>query len=184
MKYFSAFLVCLSALHAQNADFTTGQAARLVIGQTTFTSQDPNSSDTILGAASGLAYGADTLFIADSNRVGAFPSNHRVLLYKGVSSMLPSPTDELGFDRKCPVCVGRATVVLGQPDFTTTAETLPATASALRLPTAVATDGVHVVVADINHNSVRTWNRIPTINNQPADVVLGQENFTTSSLPE
>jgi len=53
------------------ADFTTGQAARLVIGQTTFTSQDPNSSDTIVGGVSGLAYAADTLFVADSNRVGA-----------------------------------------------------------------------------------------------------------------
>ena len=38
------------------ADFTTGQAARLVIGQQTFTSQDSNSSDSVLGGASGLAY--------------------------------------------------------------------------------------------------------------------------------
>jgi len=183
MKCISVLLLSAAALGAQNADFITGQAARLVIGQTTFTSQDPNSSDTILGAASGLAYGADTLFVADSNRVGAFPSNHRVLVFKGVSSMLPSPVDELGFDRKCPVCVGRATLVLGQPDFTTTIETLPATPSALRLPTSVATDGVHVVVADTNHNRVLIWNRIPTINNQAADVVVGQENFTTSTLP-
>src|SRR5262245_50729494 len=135
MKCFSVFFVCASAVLAQQAPaFTTGQAARLVIGQTTFTSQDPNSSDTILGALSGLAYGADTLFITDSNRVGAFPSNHRVLIYKGVSSMLPSPTDELSFLSKCPICVGRATVVLGQPDFTTTTERIPATQSSLRLP--------------------------------------------------
>ena len=67
------------------ADFTTGQAARLVIGQQTFTSQDSNSSDSILGAASGLAYAADTLFVADSNRVGASPSNHRVLLFQNLS---------------------------------------------------------------------------------------------------
>src|SRR6185436_19577299 len=54
--------------------------------------------------------------------------------------------------------------------------------SALRLPTSVATDGVHVVVADTNHNRVLIWNRIPTINNQAADVVVGQENFTPSTL--
>src|SRR5215510_661648 len=183
MKCTIAFFVCAAAIFAETADFKTGQAARLVIGQTTFTSQDPNSSDTILGAVSGLAYGGDSLFITDSNRVGAFPSNHRVLVYKGVSSMLPSPTDELSFNAKCPACVGKATLVLGQPNFTTTTETIPATQSSLRLPTAVATDGVRVVVADTNHNRVLVWNRMPTINNQPADVVLGQDTFTTATLP-
>lgn len=183
MKCTSAIFVCAAVLSAQDLDFKTGQAARLVIGQTTFTSQDPNSSDTILGAASGLAYGGDTLFIVDSNRVGAFPSNHRVLVYKGISSQIPSPTDELNWTTKCPACVGKATLVLGQPDFTTTTESIPATQSSLRLPTAVATDGVRLVIADTNHNRVMIWNRIPTINNQPADVVLGQDTFTTAGLP-
>ena len=54
MKCISIFLLAAAAVCA--ADFTTGQAARLVIGQTTFTSQDSNSSDIILGAASGIAY--------------------------------------------------------------------------------------------------------------------------------
>jgi uncharacterized protein (TIGR03437 family) len=165
------------------ADFTTGQAARLVIGQTTFTSQDPNSSNTIVGGVSGLAFGGDTLFVVDSNRIGAGPINHRVLLFNGASSQFPSPTAELDYTHKCPACVGQATVVLGQPDFTTTTENIAASASALRLPTAVATDGVHVVVADTNHNRVLIWNRIPSANNQGADVVVGQPNFTSSTLP-
>ncbi len=165
------------------AGFTTGQAARLVIGQTTFTSQDSNSSDTILGGVSGIAYAADTLFVADSNRVGASPLNHRVLIYQGLSSMLPPPTAELQYNRKCPVCVGQATVVLGQPDFTTTTENIAATQNSLRLPTAVASDGVHVVVADTNHNRVLIWNRIPTVNHQAADVVVGQSDFNTATIP-
>src|SRR5579864_32785 len=110
MKCISVLFLCAS-LFAQTPTFTTGQAARLVIGQTTFTSQDSNSSDTIVGGVSGLAYAADTLFVADSNRVGAAPSNHRVLVYQGLSSMLPSPSAELTYSRKCPVCVGQATVV-------------------------------------------------------------------------
>ena len=85
MKCISIFLFSAAAVCA--ADFTTGQAARLVIGQSTFTSQDSNSSDTILGGASGLAFAADTLFVADSNRVGASPSNHRVLLFQNASGM-------------------------------------------------------------------------------------------------
>jgi hypothetical protein len=156
----------------------------LVIGQTTFTSQDPNSSDVVVGAASGIAYAADTLFVADSNRVGAVPSNHRVLLFQNISSMLPGPTAQLDYNQKCPVCTGRATVVLGQPNFTTTTLNLAATSNSLRLPTAVASDGVRLVVADTDHNRVLIWNRIPNTNNTPADVVVGQKDMSTAtSLP-
>jgi uncharacterized protein (TIGR03437 family) len=181
MKYLSVIFLCAAAGSA--ADFTTGQAARLVIGQSTFTTQDANSSDTVLGAASGLAYAADTLFVADSNRVGASPTNNRVLLFQNLSGMLPTPTTPLNYDRKCPVCVGKATVVLGQPDFTTTTLNVAATPSTLRLPTGVASDGVHLVVADTDHNRVLIWNRIPTSNDQPADVVVGQPDFKSTGLP-
>jgi uncharacterized protein (TIGR03437 family) len=180
MKCIIGFILCAASFAA---DFTTGQAARLVIGQATFTAQDSNSSDTILGGASGLAYAGDTLFVADSNRVGASPSNNRVLLFQNASGQFPSPTAELQYDRKCPVCIGQANVVLGQPDFTTTTLSISANQSSLRLPTAVASDGVHVVVADTDHNRVLIWNRIPTSNNQPADVVVGQPSFTSTSIP-
>ena len=191
MKCLFVLFVCAATLFAQaagptdgqNTSFATGQAARALIGQTTFTSQDPNSSDTIVGAVSGLAYAADTLFVADANRAAATPSNHRVLLYQGVSSMLPSPGAELSYNSKCPVCVGVATTVLGQPDFASTTENIAATRSSLRLPTAVASDGVRLVVADTNHNRVLIWNHIPTVNNQPADVVVGQPDFASASLP-
>src|SRR5438477_12052175 len=112
MKFICVFSLCAAAALAQNTHFITGQAARLLMGQQSFTSQDPNSSDTIVGAVSGIAYAADTLFVADANRVGAFPSNHRVLLFQNLSTMLPGPTAELPFDRNCPVCRGQATVVL------------------------------------------------------------------------
>jgi uncharacterized protein (TIGR03437 family) len=181
MKYISLFFLCAAVTCAD--DFTTGQAARLVIGQVTFTQQDSNSSDTIVGGVSGLAYAADTLFVADSNRVGASPSNHRVLLFQNVSGQFPSPTADLQDNRKCPVCLGTANVVLGQPDFTTTTENIAANQSSLRLPTSVASDGVHVVVADTNHNRILIWNRIPTSNNAPADVVVGQPDFTHTSIP-
>ena len=181
MKRISLFLLCTAALFAQK--FMTGQAARLVIGQETFTSQDTNSSDTVVGGVSGLAYAGDTLFVADSNRVGAFPSNHRVLLFQNLSSQLPSPTAEIPYSSKCPVCLGQANVVLGQPDFVTTTLNLLATQNDLRLATAVASDGVHVVVADTDHNRVLIWNSIPGHNNAPADVVVGQPDFVSTGLP-
>ena len=181
MKCILVFFLGAAAVFAD--DFTTGQAARLVIGQETFTSQDAASSDTVLGGVSGIAYAGDTLFVADSNRVSSSPNNHRVLLFKNLSSQLPVPTATLDYTRKCPVCLGQANVVLGQPDMTTTTESIPATQNDMRLPTAVASDGVHVVVADTNHNRVLIWNSIPSYNDQPADVVVGQADFQSSSIP-
>src|SRR5215469_10524545 len=118
------------------ADFTNGQAARAVIGQQTFTTADPNSSNTIVGAAGGIAYAANTLFVADDNRMGAAPENNRVLLFQNLASTLPAPTADLPYTTQCPVCVGEASVVLGQPDFNITTLNAHATRNSLRQPTA------------------------------------------------
>src|ERR1017187_759780 len=163
MKCIPVFLLTALAVFAQPAQrstFATGQAARLVVGQPSgFTSQDTNSSDTTIGSASGIAVAGDTLFVADSNRVGASPSNNRVLLFSNLSSQLPAPTAELQYNDKCPVCVGQATVVLGQPDFVTTTQNNTATQNSLRNPQGVASDGVHLVVADTDDNRVRSEER-------------------------
>lgn len=180
MKCISVFLLGAAAVFA--ADFTTGQAARLVVGQQSFTAADPNSSNTTIGGASGIAYAGDTLFVADSNRIGADPSNHRVLIFPNLSGQLPAPTAELQFNTPCPICVGTAGVVLGQPDFTTTTLHLNANANNMRLATAVASDGIHLAVADTDHNRILIWNRIPQNNNTPADVVVGQSDFATATV--
>jgi uncharacterized protein (TIGR03437 family) len=190
MKCIPVLLFSVSALIAADDftaayDFTNGQAARATIGQQTFTAQSDQPSATVIGAISGIAYDptTDTLFVADSNRVSALPIDHRVLLFKNISSVLPTPTAALPYLSKCPVCVGQASVVLGQPDFVTTADYTPVVSqSNLRTPTAVASDGVHLVVADTDHNRVLIWNSIPSTNNQPADVVVGQPNFTVGSV--
>jgi uncharacterized protein (TIGR03437 family) len=182
-KCVSTFLVTAATAFA--ADFVTGQAARLVIGQQTFTTQDPASSATTVGAVSGLAYAAGYLFVADSNRVGAEPSNHRVLIFP--SGQFPSPGAELDYVRKCPACLGQASVVIGRQDFSPFDSTVdplpPATRTSLRQPTSVASDGVYVAIADTDHNRVLIWNSIPDVNNAPADVVIGQPNFTSTALP-
>src|SRR5262245_14759859 len=102
----SIYLVLLAAAAAWAAEFTTGQAARLVIGQRTFTEQEPGTAGAarpdLLGGVSGLAYATDTLFVVDSNRVGASPQNERVLIYRNLSGKLPKQTDELFYDRPCP----------------------------------------------------------------------------------
>lgn len=54
------------------------------------------------------------------------------------------------------------------------------TASTLRYPTAVWTDGTRLFVADTENNRVLLWNSIPTISAAPADVVIGQADFVST----
>ena len=177
----SIILVLLVAAAAPAAEFVTGQAARAVIGQRTFTDDIQGADRNLIGGVGGVAYANNMLLVADANRVGAAPLNERVLIFKNVSGFLPQPTDELGYNSICPLCVGSADVVLGQPDFVTTNINLNQTG--FRTPTAVASDGTVVAVADSDNNRVLIWNHIPTSNGAPADVVVGQPNFTSSSIP-
>src|SRR5699024_5317463 len=76
----------------------------------------------------------------------------------------------------------QADIVLGQPNFTTSPPNTgglgPAT---LNGSNGVASDGTKLVVGDRFNNRILIWNSFPTTNNQPADVVLGQPNFTTNT---
>lgn len=179
MKYIGIFLLAAGLGFA--GGFDTGQAARLVIGQTTFTVQEQGASQILTGAVSGLAYANDTLFVVDSNFVAANPINNRVLLFKDLSLMLPGPTDEVHGATICPICGGTASYVLGQPDFKETAISLPPTAESLRTPTAVATDGVRLAVADTDNNRVLIWRSIPSRNQATPDIVIGQPDFKSAA---
>ena len=80
---------------------------------------------------------------------------------------------------------GTASLVLGQPDFISTASC--PTPTGMRNPTGVATDGNILVVADTDNNRVLIWLSLPKVNGQPADVVIGQPDFThngTSVAPD
>lgn len=177
LKYCALFSLCASVAIAQ-PQFVTGQAARLVIGQTSFTSQASGASNTLLGGAGGIAFANNTLFVADSNRVGYTPTNNRVLMFQSLSQTLPVPTGEIpAYSGTCPVCGGQATVVLGQPDFLST--NFHTTQNGMRNPVGVATDGRILAVADTENNRILIWNTIPASSGQPADIVLGQPNFNT-----
>ena len=259
----SFFFVFLSCFTACGADFLTGQAARITMGQTTFTSQDTGTpSQYQLGAVGGIAYANNTLFVSDSNHVQATPVNNRVLIYNNVSQFIYPPTADIPQGLRCPVCLGTpslpggANLVLGQPDFVTTTSntsnaSYPVTnasnaspivvsvtstaglvvggivsvsgvngntaangtwqiaslaptsltlsgsagngnytgggsvsvstisATGLRTPTGVATDGHILAVADTDNNRVLIWKSIPTTMDAPADIVLGQADFKT-----
>ncbi|MGB9612317.1 MAG: hypothetical protein ACPL7M_15195, partial [Bryobacteraceae bacterium] len=87
MKWIFALCALAGVCHAQ--EFYSAQAARLVIGQKPFTAASPGASDVLLGSITGVAYANDTLIVADGNNIGGTPVNHRVLIYRNVSSFVP-----------------------------------------------------------------------------------------------
>src|SRR4051794_30057771 len=181
MKSFAAvILVSAGFLHAE--DFVTGQGARAVVGQDSFTRQIPGLSERLLSAPGGIAIAGNTLFVVDSSRVASLQQNNRVLIFPNINQQLPAAKASIPWDgaQRCPVCGGPATVVLGQPDFAS--NNIGLTATTMRNPTAVASDGNVVAVADTDNNRVLIWNSIPTQNAQAADVVVGQANFTSSGI--
>ena len=177
-------LLCLAAAVAGFAQaepvWVTSQAARLVIGQTSFTRQDPATSRETIGATSGIAIADGRLFVADGNEMSATPVNHRVLIYNDLSSFIFDLDAELpqSEDDFCPVCVGLPDVVVGQSDFDSSN---PSLADGFQNPGAVASDGFHLAVADADNNRVLIWLGIPTANGTPPDIVLGQPDFASQS---
>ncbi len=173
-------LFSLCAFTSLAAEFVTGQGARLVVGQRTFTAQEAGASATLLGGVGGVAYANGKLYIVDANRLNLSPVNHRVLVMD--TATFPKATDEIpAYISRCAVCVGEASLVLGQQNFTDTA--FGVAADKMRLPTGIATDGQRLVVADTLNNRVLVWTSLPTASGQPANLVLGQSRFDQVKTP-
>jgi hypothetical protein len=144
-------------------------SALSVLGQPTFGDGKANQGGA-LASASTLNIPTSVHVVEGTGRWlwVADTGNHRVLRYT-----LPTPTPGML----------AADLVLGQPDFAQRSVPLGLpTAATLSGPTGVHSDGVRLVVSDTNQHRVLIWNRLPTVNQQPADVVLGQPD-AASRLP-
>ena len=79
-----------------------------------------------------------------------------------------------------------ADVVLGQPDFTSFVTSDPDTgaqsARTMHPYASVWSNGIQLAIMDYAHNRVLVWNEFPTSNFEPADVVLGQSDFTRTAM--
>ncbi|HEX4166952.1 MAG TPA: hypothetical protein VHZ55_15920, partial [Bryobacteraceae bacterium] len=204
-KYISVCFLFSAAISLQAQSFTNGQAARAEFGQYTFTfgGATPGTAQTIpnqqiLGGLSGIAWANGTLYVADSNKLGVLSQDNRVVMFN--TNQIPAPTADLTnaysySTFSCNVCAFPAYNQLGQPGFTASQAASSANPDAFNIglnndptqpnmqtPTAVATDGKHVAVADTDNNRVLIWNSVPTTMNQAADLVLGQTDFTHSTV--
>ena len=198
MKCVAALLVSAALVSA--AEFRNGQAAWAILGQVGFTTEAYPPSQTIMATPGGVAWANGHLLVSDGNRIGATSidangnpiQGNRVLIFNSNSgNYLPDPRSDVantgnGANTRCPLCGFPAQLVLGQPDFNSTSIANSAgviSGSTMRNPTAVATDGTVVAVADTDNNRVLIWKTFPAAIGQSADVVLGQADFASVSSP-
>lgn len=140
-------------------------AADVVVGQSSMAGSAFNQGQGDVPAANTLwtpqgVYSDGTrLFVADSG-------NNRILIFNSI------PTSDNA----------SADLVIGQPNMSSN---LPGTdapaANTLSGPSALASDGTRLYVADHNANRVLIYDSIPTTNNASADVVLGQPDMSSTS---
>lgn len=129
--------------------------AELVIGQTNRNTKVAQAGTAGLYAPFDIRFEQGRLYAADAG-------NNRVLIFNA------------------PFASGAtANVVLGQPNFTSTASGLSATS--FKEPRAVFLAAGKLLVVDRNNHRVLVWNRVPTSNNAAADVVVGQPDFTSAT---
>ena len=132
---------------------TSNKGADVVVGQSSINAYSVNLP-TMSGPRA-VASDGTRLFVADSG-------NNRVLIWNTIPTSHGVAPD----------------VVLGQANINNVDWDAMPSQSMFRYPCGVATDGQRLVVSDFPFNRVLIWNSIPTSNNQPADVVLGQHDFT------
>ena len=140
----------IPATNNANADF--------VIGQADFSSSAPGTM------ANGFNFPFTTV-TADGRLFVVDQGNHRVLIWNSL------PTANVPAD-----------VVLGQADFLSNLANQGGTpgANTLAAPFGLAVAGGRMFVADRGNNRVLIWSSVPTSNNVPADVVIGQVDFTSN----
>lgn len=99
------------------------------------------------------------LFVSDTGR-------NRVFIWKTI------PTSEFQ----------NPDVILGQESIEDTGRNADSLVSSktLQYPSGIWSDGIKLIVADAWNHRVLIWHSIPTVNAQPADVVLGQASFETN----
>lgn len=142
---------------------TDGAPADGLIGQPDFSREGRNAKGATgaatLNVPTGVCACGGGLAVADA-------WNHRVLIWRELPRAHNTPAD----------------LVLGQADFTggesNRGRDAPA-AETLFWPYGVQWDGAHLWVADTGNRRVLMWRGLPRHSGQPADRVLGQNDFST-----
>jgi hypothetical protein len=131
-------------------------AALVALGKPDLTTSGPTAGQAGLAMCTDVCVAAGRVVVADT-------SHHRVMIWNGIPAASGANAD----------------LVVGQPDFAS--NSLGTSASKLRFPSGVWTDGTRLAVADKINHRVLIWTTFPTSNGQAADVVVGQPDFLTDT---
>jgi hypothetical protein len=142
---------------------TNGVPAEVVVGQAGYDTPVTDCTGTTLFQPEDIAVAGGKLIVADSN-------HNRVLIWNSIPTTNGVPAD----------------VVLGQSSFTScvandtfrTGATGTASAETLNYPAGLWSDGTRLIVADSFNNRILIWSSFPASSSAPADIVLGQNDFT------
>lgn len=132
----------------------------VVVGQADKTSSTYDCTASNLNEPESIAIAGNKLIVTDG-------SNNRILIWNSIPTADGTAAD----------------LVLGQANFTSCDENAGGSAAAntLSYPAGMWSDGTRLAVVDNDNNRVLIWNSIPTSNDQPADLVLGQADFVSTT---
>lgn len=190
------------------AEFENGQAARAVLGQSSFSSREAGIRATSMVVSQHRLYAADSfghILTFDLSRLGSVRDDRSARQSRGCAVCLPSPSAETNesvmpgvaavsvWDKTIAVADGANHRVLIWRDSTAprpdrgpdiilgrlSESSAPGPATLVN-PVSVALDGKRIYVGDAALHRVLVWNSLPSTDDQPADVVLGQPDFTSN----
>ncbi len=137
--------------------YTNNMNASLVVGQADFTS---NSTTYNQSTAVGASY---TAVSPDGKLAIALQHSGGLFLWNNLPTTNGAPAD----------------VVVGNSGFSTIENGCTQSLTQGINGVAFSPDGKKLIISDTYNHRVLIWNTIPTVNGQPADVVLGQSDFVS-----
>lgn len=207
-----AALLLLTSTSLFAAEFQSGQAARAVLGQSSFSSSEAGIRATSLVVSQDHLHVADAthhILTFDLSRIGGARDDRSARLSNSCSVCLSNPdnqTNESVMPGVATVSVWGKSVAVADtvnhrvliwrdatvarvdrgPDVVLgrLKDGFPVGPGTLSSPVSVALDGKRVYVGDAALHRILVWNSLPMSDDQPADVVLGQPDFTSSLAAE
>lgn len=198
------------AVCAWSARFYSGQAARAVLGQPSFSAAGAGVSVSSLAIAHGRLYATDaqqtiafnlTTILAPPADLAEQGSGCTACGFKPVVTAAhppPVPAHLAMFGKTVVVADTEHHRVLiwldtdsvapaGTPDVIlggSAADSGSVSATRIEDPVSVAFDGHRLFVGDAALHRVLVWDSLPEADDQPADAVLGQPDFASANTPE
>ncbi len=152
--------------------FNNGWNADVCLGQAGFDEREPNRGDFDHVTPETLSFPTGVFFDPETEKIFAVDQgNNRVLIWNKIPSNNGAPAD----------------LVLGQPDFYSREVNAGlgekrTSAEGMYFPTDVVFGRKGLFVSDTGNSRILVWKEFPTENGQPADLVIGQVNFTETKF--